>query len=83
METTGKVLAINASNNCVAVRAPDGVTIFEMLDDHTIARGDIIRGNLESLTSELFFNVTRSDKVSVVVQDIHCTPDDVRRLLRD
>ncbi|MFK7963000.1 MAG: hypothetical protein AB8C46_03440 [Burkholderiaceae bacterium] len=83
METTGKVLAINASNNHVAVRAPDGVTIFELLDDHAVARGDIIRGNLASLTSELFFNVTRSDNLNVVVQDINCTPDDVRRLLRD
>lgn len=82
METIGKVLAINSNTNFVAVRSPNGVTVFELLDDHAVARGDMIKGDLESLAGELFFNVTRSDKINVVVQDINCTPDDARRLLR-
>lgn len=82
MESIGKVLAINSATNFVAVRSPNGVTVFELLDDRSIARGDIIKGDLESLTGELFFNVTRSDQMNVVVQDVNCTPDDARRLLR-
>ena len=82
METIGKVLAINSNTNFVSVRLPNGVTVFELLDDHAVSRGDMIKGDLESLAGELFFNVTRSDKISVIVQDINCTPDDARRLLR-
>ncbi len=82
METIGKVLAINAINNFVAVRSPNGVTVFELMDDHAVSRGDMIKGDLESLTGELFFNMTRKDKINVVVQDINCSPDDARRLLR-
>lgn len=82
METIGKVLAINANTNFVAVRSPNGVTVFELLDDHAVARGDMIKGDLESLTGELFFNMTRKDKINVVVQDVNCSPDDARRMLR-
>ncbi len=81
MENVGKVLAINPRNNFVAVRAPNGVTVFELLDNNPVAKGDLIRGDFESLTGELFFNVTRKDKMSVIVQDVNCTPDDARRLL--
>lgn len=77
----GKVLAVNPESGFVAVRAPGGVTVFEMLDGNEVVKGDLIRGDLESLTGELFFNETRSDKLSVVVQDINCSPADARRLL--
>jgi hypothetical protein len=46
-----------------------------------VAKGDVLRGDFESLTGELFFNETRSDELSVVVQDVNCTPADARRML--
>lgn len=81
MENIGKVLAVNTRNNFVAVRAPNGVTVFEMLNNHQVSRGDLIKGDLESLTGELFFNVTRKDSIPVIVQDVNCSADDARRLL--
>lgn len=78
----GKVLAVNPENGFVAVRAPGGVTVFEMLGGNLVTRGDLIRGDLESLSGELFFNETRADSISVVVQDIHCSPADAKRWLQ-
>ncbi len=81
MENIGKVLAVNPRNGFVAVRAPHGVTVFELLDSNHVAKGDLIKGDFESLTGELFFNVTRKDTIAVIVQDVNCTADDARRLL--
>ena len=78
----GKVLAVNLENGFVAVKAPGGVTILEVLGSNRVTRGDMIRGDLESLSEEMFFNETQADQISVVVQDIHCTPADARRWLQ-
>ncbi|MEZ5660949.1 MAG: hypothetical protein R3E83_21280 [Burkholderiaceae bacterium] len=78
----GKVLAVNAESGFIAVKAPGGLTIMELLGGNQVARGDLIRGDLESLNEEMFFNETRADQISVVVQDICCTPADARRWLQ-
>lgn len=78
----GKVLAVNPENGFIAVKAPGGVTILELLGGNVVARGDLIRGELESLSEEVFFNETRADPISVVVQDIRCSPADARRWLQ-
>ena len=78
----GKVLAVNPENGFIAVKAPGGLTILEILGGNRVTRGDVIRGDLESLSEELFFNETQADQISVVVQDIHCTPADARRWLQ-
>ena len=77
----GKVLAVNLKSGYVAVKSPNGVTVFELLDAKEVSRGDLIRGDLESLNGESFFNVTRADTLNVVVQDVNCSPADARRLL--
>lgn len=78
----GKVLAVNPESGFVAVKAPGGLTILEILGGNRVTRGDMIRGDLESLSEEMFFNETQADQISVVVQDIHCTPADARRWLQ-
>ncbi len=77
----GKVLAVNPESGFVAVRASDGITVFEVLGGNEVAKGDMLKGDLESLTEELFFNETKHDELTVVVQDINCSPADARRML--
>ncbi|MGB7181371.1 MAG: hypothetical protein WBD51_05505 [Burkholderiaceae bacterium] len=77
----GKVLAVNSESGYVAVRAPGGVTVLELLGGNEVLKGDVLVGDFESLTGELFFNQTRHDELSVVVQDVNCTPADARRML--
>ncbi|MEZ5654188.1 MAG: hypothetical protein R3E87_26945 [Burkholderiaceae bacterium] len=78
----GKVLAVNPENGFIAVKAPGGLTILELMGGNQVSRGDVIRGDLESLNEERFFNETRADSISVVVQDICCSPADARRWLQ-
>lgn len=77
----GKVLAVNPESGVVAVRAEDGITVFEVLGSNVVAKGDMLKGDLESLNEELFFNETKHDELAVVVQDIKCSPADARKML--
>ena len=83
MPSSGKIIAINRKNSFYAVRTEDGdITVFELMDSYTPELGDEVTGNLDSLGSESFFNVTQKHGFSVFVQDAHCSDSRAECMLR-
>lgn len=67
----GKVTLINPKRGMAAlVTENEEYTSFELLG-HDVEIGDIIRGDLESVGSETWYNETQMEKIEVMVEDIY------------
>ena len=69
----GKVTLININRGMAAlVTENNEYTSFELLG-HDVELGDIIIGDLESLSGETWYNKTQMEEIDVAVEDIHGT----------
>lgn len=70
----GRVVGINQRKGMILVDTGDAeYSLLEILGENGVEAGDIIEGELHSLGGEMVKNLSRGDKMSVFIQDIHMT----------
>jgi hypothetical protein len=79
----GTVIGINRRKGFIAIRLDgDGdITVAELLGDYDIDLRDRIRGDLEALGGEDFYNLTKQEELDVYVQGTGCSDYNARLLL--
>lgn len=76
------VKVINESKGMISVQIDGGdFIVLELLGSDDVDPGDALTGNLESLGSEIFVNVTKQVRLDVLVQNIHCTASSAKKLV--
>tara|TARA_R110002124_G_scaffold102425_3_gene250552 strand:- start:429 stop:677 length:249 start_codon:yes stop_codon:yes gene_type:complete len=80
----GTVVGINPRKGFIAIRIDDGdVTVAELLGDYDVDLRDRVRGDLEALGGEYFYNLTKQEELDVFVQGTGCSNDNAKLLLAD
>jgi hypothetical protein len=80
----GTVVGINHRKGFIAIRIDDGdITVAELLGDYDVELRDRIRGDLEALGGEYFYNLTKQEELDVFVQGTGCSNDNAKLLLAD
>lgn len=70
----GKIVHVEHRISWIAIRDERGaITIAEIIGGYDVEKGHIISGNLHSLGSEVFHNLTTSEEMDVMVEYIGLT----------
>ncbi|EEU5471254.1 hypothetical protein IT006_003301 [Escherichia coli] len=70
----GKIVHVEHRIGWIAIRDDRGaITIAEIIGGYDVEKGHIISGNLHSLGSEVFHNLTTSEEMDVMVEYIGLT----------
>jgi hypothetical protein len=70
----GSVVGINQKKGMILVDTGDAeYSLLELLGEYGVEVGDFIKDELHSLGGEMVKNLSRDDKMSVFIQDIHMT----------
>lgn len=70
----GKIVHVEHRIGWIAIRDERGtITIAEIIGGYDVEKGHIISGNLHSLGSEVFLNLTTSEEMDVMVEYIGLT----------
>jgi len=78
----GKVALLNPTRGMASLITETGEhTSFEVLGPFNLNLNDIINGDLESLGSETWYNVTKMEQLDVFVEDIHCSSDRALKII--
>ncbi|MDO0944617.1 hypothetical protein [Chromohalobacter israelensis] len=79
----GKVIGINHNRGLIAIQVDEGdITVAEMLGGYSVELGDVIRGDLETVAGETFYNITKSEEMEVFVEGWGCDLHGAKMMMR-
>jgi len=77
-----RVVDVNLRRGFIAVATSGGITVMEFLGGYEVEMEDVISGDLESLGGEVVVNETRGEKMEVYIQDVDCTAEHAKELMK-
>ena len=77
----GTVIAYNPANGMFAVQIDGGDCSVYDLVGGSLARLDLVDGDLDSSLCETLTNLSNGERLDVEVEGLQCSPQEARRLI--
>ncbi|WP_035597070.1 hypothetical protein [Halomonas salina] len=78
----GTLVGVNRRKGFIAIRTEEGeLTVAELLGGYEVELEDEIRGDLNALGGETFYNITQDEELDVYVQGVQCSNRHARLLM--